>query len=103
DLDNLGGDMRSFERQGRFYFQNESYFGNVYARGILGLENQLEGLTQYSTYAFQVDRNKQAQGFGQYALESIVYHMIVPVGRSSEVENLLNTIAGGAGVVVESL
>lgn len=103
DLDNLGGDMRSFERQGRFYFQNESYFGNVYARGILGLENQLEGLTQYTTYAFQVDRAKQAQGFGGYVNESIVYHMVVPAGKTEGVEALLNTLAAGAGVTVESL
>lgn len=103
DLDNLGGDMRSFERQGRFYFQNESYFNNVYSRSVLGLENQLEGLTQYSTYAFEVDRYKKAQGFGGNALESITYHMIVPVGKSAGVEALLNSLAGGAGVTIEQL
>lgn len=103
DLDNLGGDMRSFERQGRFYFQNESYFKDVYSRAVLGLENQLEGLTQYNTFAFQIDRHKQAQGFGGYVTESIVYHMIAPVGQSQDVEALLNTLAASAGVPVESL
>lgn len=103
DLDNLGGNMRSFERQGKFYFQNESYFSNVYARDVLGLQNSLDGLTQYTFHAFQVDRFKHVQGFGQYGLESIVYHMVTPVGQSSGVEAILNTLAAGAGVVVEQL
>lgn len=103
DLDNLGGNMRGFEKQGKFYFQNESYHKGVYTRSILGLENQLEGLTQYKTFAFEINRNKHAQGFGGSVTESIVYHMIAPVGRSQELENLLNTIAAGAGVPVEHL
>lgn len=103
DLDNLGGNMRGFEKQGRMYFQNESYHSDVYTRAALGLENQLEGLTQYSTYAFQVDRATQTQGFGGYGMDSIVYHMIVPAGKSNGVEALHTAIAAGAGVPVESL
>lgn len=103
DLDNLGGNMRGFEKQGRFYFQNESYNKGVYTRATLGLENQLEGLTQYTTFAFEIDRSKHAQGFGGSVTESIVYHMIAPVGQSQGVESLLNTIAAGAGVPVEQL
>lgn len=103
DLDNLGGNMRGFERQGRFYFQNESYNKGIYSRSVLGLENQLEGLTQYTTFAFEVDRTKHAQGFGGTVTESIVYHMIAPTGKSKGVESLLNTIAAGAGVPVEQL
>lgn len=103
DLDNLGGNMRGFEKQGRYYFQNESYDKNIYTRASLGLENQLEGLTQYTTYAFEVNRMKHAQGFGGMVNESIVYHMIAPAGQSQDVEALLNTIAGSAGVPIEHL
>lgn len=101
DLDNLGGNIRGFERQGRYYFQNEKYMCDVYGRTVLGLENQLDGLTRYSFYSFQIDKTKHAQSFGGKVLESIVYHMITPSGKSDGVEKLLQTIAGAAGVVVE--
>lgn len=100
DMDNLGGNMRSFERQGNYYFLNESYYKDVYTRSLLGTENTLGGLRQYNFFSFQVDSYKQAQSMGGYALDTINYHMIAPVDESTAVENLLTTIAAGAGVPV---
>lgn len=103
DMDNLGGNMRGFEREGKFYFQNESYYKNVFARNVLGLENQLDGLVQYNMYSFEIDKYTKTQSFGQNTLESITYHMIAPSGEGSAVEELLNAIAVGAGIPVEQL
>lgn len=102
DLDNLGGNMKLFERAGNAYFLNEEYMlNNVYGRYVTGTESLLEGLTQYNTYSFEILTQNHAQGLGGFAHDSIVYHMMVPTGRSAEIEQLHKALAGVAQVPID--
>ena len=101
DLDNLGGNLKIFERAGDAYFLNQTYMkDNLIGRKLLGTESQLYGLTQYNDYVFEVNKVGHAQGLSGKASESIVYHIFAPVGKSKDVEQLHKAIAGGAGVPI---
>jgi len=102
DLDNLGGNMKLFERAGNAYFLNEEYMlNNIYGRYVTGTESVLEGLTQYSTYSFEVNTTSSAQGLGGKATDAIVYHIVVPAGKAEKVEALHKAIAGLAQVPID--
>ena len=101
DLDNLGGNLKIFERAGDAYFLNQTYMkDNLIGRKLLGTESQLYGLTQYNDYVFEINKVGHAQGLSGKASESIVYHIFAPVGKSKDVEQLHKAIAGGAGVPI---
>lgn len=101
DLDNLGGNLKIFERAGDAYFLNQTYMkDNLIGRKLLGTESQLYGLTQYNDYAFEVNKVGHAQGLSGKATESIVYHIFAPVGKAKDVEQLHKAIAGAAGVPI---
>ena len=101
DLDNLGGNLKIFERAGDAYFLNQTYMkDNLIGRKLLGTESQLYGLTQYNDYAFEINKLGHAQGLSGKANESIVYHIFAPVGKAKDVEQLHKAIAGASGVPI---
>ena len=59
------------------------------------VQNQLK---QYVDYAITIGHASHSQGFAARLNEDITYHVYVEVGRHFAVEDLLNTIASGAGV-----
>lgn len=98
DPEALGGHLRDYEDRARVYFDGEVRLeGNNYGKWILGQETKLKGLAQYVDYVLTVDVKKHYQ-YLPHASEKLAYHVYCEVGRHEAVENLLNALAGAAGL-----
>ena len=102
DLDNLGGNMRAWEKNGNMYFHNEKPFNDVITRAMTGTQTKLEGLTQYSEVFLEVEREKTS-GILEKSYDMIRYRIMVPYGRTTELEAKFRLLAGAAGVPFEVL
>ena len=100
DLDNLGGNLRGWEQKGRFYFQNEKPYRTVIERELTGTQTRLENLTQYSDLFVTIEGSNKA-GINDKEYTYITYHILVPYGRTSELEKTFQSLAGAAGVPFE--
>lgn len=97
DLDNLGGHLRGWEQRGRFYFQDEKPYRKVIERQLTGTYSRLDDLTQYSDLFFTIEQSNKA-GMDSKAYTYITYHVLVPYGRTTELETLYRSMAGAAGL-----
>jgi len=97
DLDNLGGHLRGWEQRGRFYFQDEKPYRKVIERQLTGTYSRLDNLTQYSDLFFTIEKSNKA-GMNDKAYTYITYHILVPYGRTTDLESLYRSMAGAAGV-----
>jgi len=94
----LGGNLQDFEDSDRIYFRDETPGDNL-KRNLRGMESSVQNqLKQYVDYAITIGHASHSQGFAARLNEDITYHVYVEVGRHFAVEDLLNTIASGAGV-----
>lgn len=100
DLDNLGGHLREFEQKGRFYFRNEKPYRSAVERNLTGTESRLDGLTQYSDLFVTVETSNKS-GMNDKSYTYITYHVLVPYGRTTDMEVLFRNLAGSAGVEFE--
>lgn len=99
DLDNLGGSpaLREWEQKGRFYFHNETPYRSAVERSLTGSQSRLDGLTQYSDLYLTIEASNKA-GINSKEYTYITYHVLVPFGRTTAMEDLFRDIAGAAGV-----
>jgi hypothetical protein len=72
--------------------------GNNYAKWILGEETMLKPGVPYVDYILTIRKVSLSQSFSGEKMETFNYHFVVEPGKHVEVENLLNTLAGAAGV-----
>lgn len=102
DLDNLGGSasLREWEKKGRFYFSNETPYRNTVSRSLTGSESRLKGLTQYSDVYLTIEKENKA-GMMSKEYSFMNYHILVPFGRTTDLEGLFQNLAGAAGVPFE--
>ena len=100
DLDNLGGNLREWEQKGRFYFQDEKPYRSALDRNITGTQSRLKGLTQYSDLSITIEKENKA-GINEKEYTFITYHVLVPFGRTAEMETLFGNLAGAAGLDFE--
>ena len=100
DLDNLGGNLREWEQKGRFYFQDEKPYRSAVERSLTGTQSRLNGLTQYSDVFVTVEGSNKA-GINNKEYTYITYHILVPYGRTTDIEGLFGNLAGAAGVPFE--
>jgi hypothetical protein len=97
--ENFGGNLREFEDITKRYEEGVSrHEGNNYGKWILGEETQLDAVTPYVDYILTIKRDSYSQSFSGLKSETINYHFLVAPGRHVAVEDLLNAIAGKAGV-----
>ena len=95
----LAGNLRDMENENRFYFQDMNYSNDYLNRVLRGTTSNMEDNTvQYVQYSITVAHSKNAQSFAKRINDEINYHIFVEVGRHADVENLLNDLAGVAGV-----
>ena len=99
---NLGGNLREWEKNGNMYFHNEKPFNDVITRAMTGTQTKLEGLTQYSEVFLEVEREKTS-GILEKSYDMIRYRIMVPYGRTTELEKKFRLLAGAAGVPFEVL
>ena len=97
DLDNLGGHLREFEQKGRFYFRNEKPYRSAVERNLTGTESRLDGLVQYSDIFVTVETSNKS-GMNDKSHTYITYHVLVPYGRTTDIEVLFRNLAGASGV-----
>lgn len=94
----LGGHLWEREDQARHYFDGfERLEGNNYGKWLWGQETKLKALSQYVDYQVTIFPKKYYQ-YTPHSSEMITYHIIVPVGQHTDVENLLNSLAAAAGL-----
>ena len=97
DLDNLGGHLRGWEQKGRFYFRDEKPYRTVVQRELTGTVSRLDNLTQYSDLFVTIEGANKA-GINSKEYTYITYHILVPYGRTTELEKVFKNLAGAAGV-----
>lgn len=103
DLDNLGGNLRQWEQKGVFYFRDHSPYRSVIERELTGTQSRLDGLVQYSDIAVSIDKRNKA-GMNEFASNArITYHILVPYGKTDNIQKLFEKLAGAAGVPFEVL
>lgn len=100
DLDNLGGNLRGWEQRGRFYFQNEKPYRKVIERELTGTQTRLDNLTQYSDLFVTIEGSNKA-GINSKEYTYITYHILIPYGRTTALEQAFQELAGAAGVPFE--
>lgn len=100
DLDNLGGNLREWEQKGRFYFQNEKPYRSAVERSLTGTQSRLNGLQQYSDVFVTIEGSNKA-GINDKEYTYITYHILVPFGRTADLEALFQSLAGAAGLNFE--
>jgi len=99
DKDNLAGYFQGFEDMSKTYFDGTPrHYDNNYAKFLLGEESNLNQTGQIIDYAVTIDKSKYGQSFSGRVLEAITYHILVKVGEQQEVEAILNSLAGAAGI-----
>lgn len=97
DLDNLGGNLRGWEKRGNIYFRNEKYSKDPVQRALTNTESKLDGLTQYALAYIEVDQAIKV-GMNHRGHTSITYGYLVPYGKTEKIEEVLKSLASSAGV-----
>ena len=100
DLDNLGGNLREWEQKGRFYFLDEKPYRSAIERSLTGSESRLNGLEQYSDVFVEIEKSNKA-GINDKEYSYLTYHVLVPYGRTTDLEGLFQGLAGAAGLDFE--
>lgn len=100
DLDNLGGNLREWEQKGRFYFLDEKPYRSAVERSLTNSQSRLNGLTQYSDIFVTIEKSNKA-GMNSKEYSYLTYRILVPFGRTTELEELFQGLAGAAGLDFE--
>lgn len=99
DKDNLSGYFQGFEDMSKTYFDGTPrHYNDNYAKFLLGEESNLNQTGQIIDYAVTIDKSKYGQSFSGRVIEAITYHILVKVGEQQEIEAILNSLAGAAGI-----
>lgn len=97
--ENWGGNLRELEDITKRRQEGVSrHEGNNYAKWILGEETMLKAGMPYVDYILTIRKVSYAQSFSGEKVETFNYHFAVEPGVHADVESLLNTLAGAAGV-----
>ena len=94
----LGGNLLELDNESEAYFRgttHKDYLGKVLRGETSSIEDQL---VQYVHYSLTISSFKHTQGFASRTNEDITYNFFVEVGKHKSLENLLNNLAGAAGI-----
>lgn len=95
----VGGNMRDLERKANWYFNLEERSEDLVKRRLVGGETVLDSNTQYADFVIEVRDQGYSQSMGSSGLNTtIAYHILAPFGKHQKVQDLVNLIAGGAGL-----
>lgn len=104
ELENLGGHLWPLEDRDFTYFNGhprhrdfENGHMNEYTKQLLGEESVLKPNAQYVVYTVKV-KPRTSQGILPNLVEDFNYQIAAEVGKHHDVEALLNSLAGAAGV-----
>ena len=97
DLDNLGGNLRGWEKRGNIYFKNEQYSRNPIERDFKGTQSKLDGLVQYAFAYVEISKSNKA-GINGREYTDITYGFLVPYGNTKKIEEVFKSLASSAGV-----
>ena len=98
DLANLGGNLWAKEDRDNVYFNGHGRHKDNFAKFLLGEESVLKPDAQYVIYNLRVNIPTKSQSFGNMIVEPFNYEIAAEVGVHQRVEDLLNALAGKAGV-----
>lgn len=97
--ENWGMNLREWEDSARVYFDGTHRLkGNNYGKWVLGQESSLEGTSPYVDYILTIQKSTLTQGVYAEKKETMYYHFLVQPGMHQDVEDVLNALAGEAGV-----
>lgn len=99
-----GGNLRAFERQANWYFDQMERGDDLLRRRLLGEETMLDSDTQYATFSIEVRDSGYTQSMGGVGKNtSMIYHLVAPFGKHQNVQDLANLVAAGAGLPAVSV
>lgn len=104
DLENLGGNLWVWEDRDNTYFrgypriQCGNGYENEMRKQILGEESVIKADAQYILYTITVRPETSQNPFVAQKVERFNYIIPVEVGKHHDVEELLNSLAGAAGL-----
>lgn len=99
DMDNLGGNLRDFEKLGNFYFRHATS-GDANERFFKDNRTYLDGLTQYVDVTLTV-HELLPHSMNVATPKAMTYHVLLPLGKHEDVANLFKSIASEAGADIE--
>ncbi len=97
DLDNLGGNLRGWEKQEIFTLEMRNMSQDTVQRALTNTESKLDGLTQYALAYVEVDQTIKV-GMNHRGHTSITYGYLVPYGKTEKIEEVFKSLASAAGV-----
>lgn len=100
DLDNLGGDLKGFEKSGNYYFTKQPQGGSYSERYFRGTQSLLDNLVQYVDVTLTV-HSILPQNMNVATPKAMTYHVVVPFGKHKALEELFLSIASKADAEIE--
>lgn len=97
DMDNLGGNLRHWEKQGLFYFRETPQGANGIERELTNTQSLLDGLSQYGAVYFGVNKDNRA-GINSREHVGITYTILAPIGRLQSLADYFKKLASASGV-----
>lgn len=95
----MGGGIQWLEERERMYFTGEEPCYSALTRVLFtGEESVIDQSKQYIDYTIDVVRDTYAQQPAGRHHEAFTYHIFCQVGQHEAVENLVNALAGAAGI-----
>jgi|SRR5690625_480031 len=104
DLENLGGNLWVYEDRDNTYFRGyprqilSNGFENEMRKQILGEESVLKADAQYIIYTLTVRIETSQNPFVAQKTERFNYMIAAEVGKHHDIEEVLNSLAGAAGI-----
>jgi hypothetical protein len=93
-----GGNYWNNEKQSNYFFNGEDFAADYKTRLFKGQQSSLKAGTQYIDYMIDIRNTNYSNSMSQRHELTTTYHILVELGRQTNVEALVNMIAGAAGI-----
>ena len=99
DLTHFGADMKQWEDRSYTFFTGTKRPDSDVVKALKGAESTIDPYAQYIDYAVVIKKAPfYSQSFSGQEVETTTFHVVAEVGLHQGVEDLLNKLAGAAGV-----
>lgn len=99
DLTHFGADMKQWEDRSFTFFTGNKRADKELVKALKGEESVINPYAQYVDYAITIKKAPfYSQSFSGQEVETTTFHVVAEVGLHQGVEDILNKLAGAAGI-----